>query len=636
MTAFKFATTVVFETLAATLLIAPRSAMPQANPAPPLVPMARYCVLYDFGSRPLDPTLQNGPLGNAPAALADGHDGYFYSTSPTGGALHKGTVFRISPSDGQPPKVLYSFTGLRDPITKHTDGSSPLGGLARGSDGAFYGTTYQGGDFGMGTVFRITSDGGYKVLWSFRNGTIQPPSKTAPSPQDLLDAAGAYPTTAPVAVGDSLYGVASYAAVPPYGAIYQISGGAYHGVHAFDAAKVATEGAGPTSLSVGTKGVLWGVTGRSGVDFGTVYRFEGGALKTVHRFTVAEQGSVGVIQGPDGRLYGAANPPNTYGMVFELNPNSGELTPIHKFSGTDGSRPIAQLTLSQDGRLYGVAAAGGPDGRGVVYSLNLNGDHFAALFAMNTNDGRVPVSPLIETTKDDFYGITHEGGTMDSGVFYHVAAHWYPQPAHDSIFLGGGLEKADGIVAVHSAVTAVQGGDVKLIDGLRVTFSCARDPHVVQFVARMQDGVAAGTPYQTSWGTGHFTGDMASPNWNTDAIGAPNPFYDQAPGASHVVRSGYVDILDEPSPIPGATKAGWQVAAKDFCICNCQVVRVVNWTRGGKYVNANVGLAPPQYSGVSIEQPPVAPADGAKWSAAQLKWVNDHLAPGKYDPLQSN
>jgi uncharacterized repeat protein (TIGR03803 family) len=633
MTALKLATIVAVEVFAAVLLIVPRSATSQANPPPPLVPMARYCVLYDFGSRPLDPVLQSGPLGNAPAALADGHDGYFYSTSPIGGAFGRGAVYQISPTDGKPPTVLYSFTGLYDKSTKHTDGSGPMGGLTRGSDGAFYGTTYSGGDYGMGTVFRITSARDYKVLWSFRNGIIQPPHAGAPTPQELLDAAGAYPTTAPVAVGGSLYGVASYAAIPPYGAIYQISGGVYHGVHAFDAANVAADGASPTSLSVGANGVLWGVTARSGVSYGTVYRFQGGALTTVHRFTVAEQGSVGVIEGPDGMLYGNANPPNTYGMVFELNPYSGELTPIHSFNGTDGSRPLAELTLSKDGRLYGVAAGGGPYGRGVVFSLNLNGDHFAAIFAMDMNDGRIPVSPLIETTKDDFYGITHEGGTMDSGVFYHVAARWYPQPAHDSIFLGGVPEKADPIVAVHSAVTATQGSEVKLTDGLRVTLACARDPHVVQFVARMQDGVAAGTPYQTSWGTGKFTGDMANPIWHTDAVGAPNAYYDQAPGASHVVRSNYVDILDEPMPIPAATNAGWQVTAKDFCICNCQVVRVVNWTRSGKY-DPKLGLSPPKYSGVSIEQPPVAPVDSAKWSTAQLKWVNDHLATDKYDPIQ--
>jgi hypothetical protein len=53
MTAFKLVTIVAFEVLAASF-IAPRSAIPQANPAVPLVPLARYCVLYDFGIRSLD------------------------------------------------------------------------------------------------------------------------------------------------------------------------------------------------------------------------------------------------------------------------------------------------------------------------------------------------------------------------------------------------------------------------------------------------------------------------------------------------------------------------------------------------------------------------------------------------------
>ena len=48
--------------------------------------------------------------------------------------------------------------------------ANPAGGLIQGTDGNFYGTSFAGGDFGLGTVFQMTSNGVVTVLASF-NGT---------------------------------------------------------------------------------------------------------------------------------------------------------------------------------------------------------------------------------------------------------------------------------------------------------------------------------------------------------------------------------------------------------------------------------------------------------------------------------
>ena len=158
--------------LIATILVLPVrpvfASPPQVKPYPqPPVAMSRYCVLYDFGTRPSDPILQGGP-----ATLAYGGDSYIYSTSEKGGTHGVGTIFRVSPLDGKPPEVLYNFDGLH--------GSGPRGGLTRGSDGAFYGTTYARGKYGVGTVFKITTAGAFSVLWDFRNGLVVPPPVNRP------------------------------------------------------------------------------------------------------------------------------------------------------------------------------------------------------------------------------------------------------------------------------------------------------------------------------------------------------------------------------------------------------------------------------------------------------------------------
>src|SRR5664280_881041 len=90
----------------------------------------------------------NGTDGAAPAAglLLDGA-GHLYGTTYLGGSYGGGTVFRLN---AQELVLLYSFSG--------TDGANPAAGLVLDGGGNLYGTTYSGGDFASyGTVFEITS-----------------------------------------------------------------------------------------------------------------------------------------------------------------------------------------------------------------------------------------------------------------------------------------------------------------------------------------------------------------------------------------------------------------------------------------------------------------------------------------------
>ena len=79
------------------------------------------------------------------AGLVQGTDENFYGTTAGGGEYGDGTVFRITPAGAL--AVLHSFNG--------TDGSSPYGGLVQATNGTFYGTTYAGGANGYGTIFSL-------------------------------------------------------------------------------------------------------------------------------------------------------------------------------------------------------------------------------------------------------------------------------------------------------------------------------------------------------------------------------------------------------------------------------------------------------------------------------------------------
>ena len=74
-----------------------------------------------------------------------GNDGNFYGTTNYGGAHAIGSVFKITPSGTL--TVLHFFN------YNYGEGGYP-GRLVPGSDGYFYGTTSNGGDDNLGTVFR--------------------------------------------------------------------------------------------------------------------------------------------------------------------------------------------------------------------------------------------------------------------------------------------------------------------------------------------------------------------------------------------------------------------------------------------------------------------------------------------------
>jgi uncharacterized repeat protein (TIGR03803 family) len=116
-------------------------------------------------------------------ALLQASNGNFYGTTPYGGASNQGTVFSITPAGVE--TVLHAFAGGT------TDGAIPYTGVIQGTDGNFYGTTSGGGDTscvgGCGTVYRLTSAGVESQLYGFTAGAFGGGSQ-APSPSSLLQA----------------------------------------------------------------------------------------------------------------------------------------------------------------------------------------------------------------------------------------------------------------------------------------------------------------------------------------------------------------------------------------------------------------------------------------------------------------
>ena len=87
-----------------------------------------------------------------------------YGTTSAGGTSNLGTVFEFNTSTGV-ETYLHNF-GARP------DGTAPRGDLCRapGAISTLYGATPNGGAYGYGTVYQVTSAGVYSVLYSFTGG----------------------------------------------------------------------------------------------------------------------------------------------------------------------------------------------------------------------------------------------------------------------------------------------------------------------------------------------------------------------------------------------------------------------------------------------------------------------------------
>jgi len=147
----------------------------------------------------------------------------------------------------------------------------------------------------------------------------------------------------------------------------------------------------------------------------------------VHRFCFqtncpdGEQPFGGLTLGMDGDIYGttASGGSNSKGVVFKLTP-SGRVITLYNFCSqpgcSDGSLPLASLTLGIDGSLYGTTSGGGTassycsTGCGTVFKITSDGA-FTTLHSFDCVDGDNPGAALVQATDGYLYGTTSFGGS---------------------------------------------------------------------------------------------------------------------------------------------------------------------------------------------------------------------------------
>lgn len=343
-------------------------------------------------------------------SLVQGLDGNLYGTTDYGGAFGAGTVFKLTP--GGTLTTLYSFCQQRS----CADGTNPAAGLALGVDGNFYGVTVEGGAGNQGSIFKITPNGVLATLHSFTGVDGAFPETPLVQASD-----GAFYGTASAGANTS----ACPGTNGGCGTVFKItSKGTFTLLHSFD----LTDGATPqAALIQAIDGNLYGTTFQGGAGGnGTVFRITpSGALTTLHSFNgndgVSPSGALletagGIFYGTTG--FGGAS---GYGTLFKVN-SGGSLTTLHNFDLADGYIPTGVLVQALDGNLYGSTESGGAGGGlGTSFKVTPAG----ALTTLHTfclksmcSDGAYPSGGLVQATNGTFYGTTIAGGTNGDGTVF--------------------------------------------------------------------------------------------------------------------------------------------------------------------------------------------------------------------------
>jgi uncharacterized repeat protein (TIGR03803 family) len=288
----------------------------------------------------------------------------FGTTTYYGGAFLWGAVFKVTKARKE--AVLYSFTG-------GADGGYPTGGVVRDAAGNLYGTTVDGGEGsgcyygGCGTAFKLDASGKETVLYSFTVGS------DGESP-----AAGLVRDSVDNVYGTTFYGgnaACNKGGNSGCGTVFTVTkSGDETVLYAFSG---GTDGAYPyAGLLRDAKGNLYGTTSEGGdlkcappYGCGTVFKLtKAGKLTVLHRFTGGVDGAGpngGLIRDPAGNLYGASGGGN--GRVFKLT-KARKLTVLYRFTGgVDGAGPNGGLIRDAEGNLYGTTIGGGD------LNCNLNG-----------------------------------------------------------------------------------------------------------------------------------------------------------------------------------------------------------------------------------------------------------------------
>lgn len=333
--------------------------------------------------------------------------------------------------------LLYSFCSEPHCV----DGEFPQGQVVRDKEGNLYGTVQDViNDYGR--VFELTSDGTYKVLYTFCSARN---CADGGLPDAGLTYAGQQ-SGAPYDGKSPLYGTAALGGNPGCeglgcGVVFELKPGkggwAYSVAYSFCAVANCADGGAPNGpVLIDSSGTLYGTTNTAGsaksagVAFALSFangKWSENTLYTFCSLAKCRDGAYPVaplVEDASGNLYGTAefggrgwepnDPFSGGGTLFRLSlvNNVWSETTLYSFcrlkNCTDGESPVGPLAIDRAGNLFGITALGG-------YSCRFNCESGGVLFEYSGNSYSVLHKFCRDETDECPDGVLPAAGVMFNG-----------------------------------------------------------------------------------------------------------------------------------------------------------------------------------------------------------------------------
>lgn len=174
---------------------------------------------------------------------------------------------------------------------------------------------------------------------------------------------------------------------------------------------------------------LYGVAPKGGtLGGGTLYKTgTSGTLTVIRNFGASGDINGSRPNGPvlnySGSLYGVTllGGSNNAGVLYRWNPSTGYKRLYSFGTGTSGASPSGQLLLANDGNIYGVTTSGGACGNGTVYRFVVSTGVITNLHSFCGDEGRAPLTGVIQASNGSLYGTAYNGGAFDRGTLYKLS-----------------------------------------------------------------------------------------------------------------------------------------------------------------------------------------------------------------------
>ena len=339
------------------------------------------------------------PLGS----LIQASNGKLYGLSGHGGAFGYGVIFEYDAGTNTFIKKLdFDSTSM---------GSHPYGSFLQANNGKLYALTYDGGQYGRGTLFEYTiGSNTFSKKLDFNNIITG-----SNPPGDLIQAPNG-----------KLYGLCQYGGANGFGVIfeYDINTNSYAKKWDFD----GTTGRNPYGSPVlGANSKIYGLAAYGGLNgSGVLFEFDLNSFSYLDKFDFNSPVSGGnpissLAKASNGLLYGFTyfGGVNSIGTFFKFDPSLSVFTKILDLNDAIGANCRSTPMQASNGKLYGVTTNGGIYGSGVLYQYNISNNNLIKKVDLNISaEGQSPFGSLFKATNDNLYGLTYAGGVSNMGVLF--------------------------------------------------------------------------------------------------------------------------------------------------------------------------------------------------------------------------